>query len=70
MVRKGGKIARLGVSPDHLIEELPFKFNVHHEIAIFGSCANPNVSRKIISLINKGSNVAAEFIPATTRPAS
>jgi len=33
------------------VEPLPFKYIVHNEIAIFGSRANPNVSRKVISLI-------------------
>ena len=51
MVRKGGRVALLGVPPDRVIEPLPFKYVVHNEIAIFGSRANPNVSRKLISLI-------------------
>ena len=51
MVRKGGRVALLGVPTDRVIEPLPFKYIVHNEIAIFGSRANPNVSRKVISLI-------------------
>jgi L-iditol 2-dehydrogenase len=51
MVRKGGRVALVGVPPNHVIEPLPFKYIVHNEIAVFGSRANPNVSRKIISLI-------------------
>lgn len=65
MVRKGGKVALLGVPPDHVIEELPFKYIVHNEIAIFGSRANPNVSRKIVSLINSGQLVVKDLITHT-----
>ena len=62
MVRKGGKIALLGVPPEHVMEELPFKYIVHNEIAIFGSRANPNVSRKIISLVSSGQLVIKDLI--------
>ena len=65
MVRKGGKVALLGVPPDHVIEELPFKYIVHNEIAIFGSRANPNVSRKIVSLINSRQLVVKDLITHT-----
>jgi len=65
MVRKGGRVALLGVPPDHVIEELPFKYIVHNEIAIFGSRANPNVSRKIISLINSGQLTVKDLISHT-----
>jgi len=51
MVRKGGRVALVGVPPNHVVEPLPFKYVVHNEIAIFGSRANPNVSRKVIGLI-------------------
>ena len=54
MVRKGGRVALLGVPPNHVQEPLPFKYVVHNEIAIFGSRANPNVSRKVINLIGAG----------------
>ncbi|MBE0532338.1 MAG: zinc-binding dehydrogenase [Rhodospirillales bacterium] len=54
MVRKGGKVSLLGVPPDTVREELPFKYIVHNEIAIFGSRANPNVSRKIIEMMGAG----------------
>ena len=65
MVRKGGKVALLGVPPDHVIEDLPFKYIVHNEIAIFGSRANPNVSRKIVSLIDSGQLVVRDLITHT-----
>jgi L-iditol 2-dehydrogenase len=51
MVRKGGRVVLLGVPPNHVVEPIPFKYVVHNEIAIFGSRANPNVSRKVINLI-------------------
>ncbi len=51
MVRKGGRVALVGVPPNSVIEPLPFKYIVHNEIAIFGSRANPNASRKVIALI-------------------
>ena len=54
MVRKGGRVVLLGVPPNHVQEPLPFKYIVHNEIAIYGSRANPNVSRKVISLIGAG----------------
>ncbi len=54
MVRKGGKVSLLGVPNDSVREALPFKYIVHNEIAIFGSRANPNVSRKIIGMIAAG----------------
>jgi L-iditol 2-dehydrogenase len=51
MVRKGGKVVLVGVPPDRVREELPFKYIVHNEIAIFGSRANPNVGRKIVRML-------------------
>lgn len=51
MVRKGGRVALVGVPPDHVIESVPFKYVVHNEIAIYGARANPNTSRKVIPLI-------------------
>jgi len=65
MVRKGGSVALLGVPPDHVIEGLPFKYIVHNEIAIFGSRANPNVSRKIVSLIDSGQLAVRDLITHT-----
>ena len=51
MVRKGGRVALVGVPPSSVIEPLPFKYIVHNEIAIYGSRANPNTSRKVIALL-------------------
>ena len=54
MVRKGGKVVLLGVPPDNVREQLPFKYIVHNEIAIFGSRANPNVSAKLLNWVAAG----------------
>lgn len=54
MVRKGGRVALLGVATDDVMEELPFKYVTHNEIAIFGSRANPNVSGKVLRLMSSG----------------
>ena len=65
MVRKGGKVGLLGVPPDALLEQLPFKYIVHNEIAIFGSRANPNVSRKIIEMMATGRIEVKDLITHT-----
>jgi L-iditol 2-dehydrogenase len=54
MVKKGGRVALLGVPPDKIVEELPFKYIVHNELAIFGSRADPNTTWKIVQLIASG----------------
>ena len=54
MVKKGGKVSLLGVATDGVMEELPFKYITHNEIAIFGSRANPNTSPKVLSLMSSG----------------
>jgi L-iditol 2-dehydrogenase len=54
MVRKGGKVVLVGVPNEKAREALPFKYIVHNEIAIFGSRANPNVSRKITQMLAAG----------------
>lgn len=51
MVKKGGRVALLGVATDDVMEELPFKYITHNEIAIFGSRANPNTSHKVLSMM-------------------
>jgi L-iditol 2-dehydrogenase len=65
MVRKGGKVALLGVPPESVLEELPFKHIVHDEIAIYGSRANPNVSRKIIQMVAAGRVKLADLVTHT-----
>jgi L-iditol 2-dehydrogenase len=54
MVKKGGRVALLGVPQNHVIEKIPFKYVVHNEILITGVRANPNVSRKVLNLIASG----------------
>lgn len=54
MVRKGGRVGLMGVPNDRVMEPLPFKYIVHNEIAIFGSRANPNVSRRILQIVGSG----------------
>jgi len=65
MVRKGGKVGLLGVPPDAVMEALPFKYIVHNEIAIFGSRANPNVSRKIIQMLASGHIAVKDLVTHT-----
>lgn len=54
MVRKGGRVALLGVPSDLLLEKLPFKYIVHNEIMITGVRANPNVSDKLLQMVACG----------------
>lgn len=62
MLRKGGKVALMGVPNDKVLEKLPYKYIVHNEIAIFGSRANPNVSWKIIQAISSGQLTVKDLI--------
>jgi len=50
---------------NHVVEQIPFKHVVHNEIAIFGSRANPNVSRKVISLIAARQLQVADLVTHT-----
>jgi hypothetical protein len=54
--------ARIPFHSDRVVESLPFKYIVHNEIAIFGSRANPNVSRKVVQLISSGQLVVKDLI--------
>ncbi len=65
MVRKGGRVALVGVATDKVREELPFKYIVHNEIAIFGSRANPNVARRIIQMMASGRIKVRDLITHT-----
>ena len=62
MVRKGGRVVLVGVPPDKVREQLPFKYIVHNEIAIHGSRANPNVARKIIAMLACGKIAVNDLI--------
>jgi L-iditol 2-dehydrogenase len=65
MVRKGGRVALLGVPPGHVIEPLPFKYVVHNEIMVTGARANPNVSSKILHLVASGQLAMQDLITHT-----
>ena len=65
MVRKGGRVALVGVPTDKVVEPLPYKYIVHNEIAIFGARANPNVSHKMIPMIASGQLAVADLITHT-----
>ena len=65
MVKRGGSVSLLGVATDDVMEELPFKYITHNEIAIFGSRANPNTSRKVLQLISSGKLVVKDLITHT-----
>ena len=52
----------LGVPPESVREELPYKYICRNEIAIFGVKANPNVSAKALSLIASGQLVVKDLI--------
>lgn len=62
MTRSGGRIALLGMPPRDYLEPAPFADIVNREIAIFGSKANPNVSRKVISLVAAGQLRMADLV--------
>jgi L-iditol 2-dehydrogenase len=65
MVRKGERVALVGVPTDKVIEPLPYKYIVHNEIAIFGARANPNVSHKMIPMIASGQLKVADLVTHT-----
>lgn len=62
MVRKGGRVGLLGVPPNHVVENLPFKYIVHNELSIFGSRADPNVTWKVIQLLASGQLLVKDLI--------
>jgi L-iditol 2-dehydrogenase len=65
MVRRGGRVALLGVPPASVIEPVPFKHIVHEEIMITGVRANPNVSNKLLQMIQSGQLVMKDLITHT-----
>jgi L-iditol 2-dehydrogenase len=65
MVKKGGKVSLIGIPPDKVVTDLPFKEIVLNEISIFGSRANPNVSDKVLLLISSGQLVVKDLITHT-----
>lgn len=53
-VRKGGTVVLLGFYKDQLKIETPLTKIVNEQIKVVGSKANPNVSAKVIRLLDKG----------------
>jgi L-iditol 2-dehydrogenase len=62
ILKRGGRVGLVGVPQGEIMEEIPFRFVVSNEIAIFGSKANPNVSRKILTLVSRGHLVMKDLI--------
>jgi L-iditol 2-dehydrogenase len=62
MLKRGGRVGLVGVPHGEIMEEIPFRYVVTNEIAIFGSKANPNVSGKILTLVSRGSLAVKDLI--------
>jgi L-iditol 2-dehydrogenase len=62
MVKEGGRIGLLGVPHESVEEKIPFKYLCRNEIMVVGVKANPNVSRKVVSLIASGKLVVRDLI--------
>jgi L-iditol 2-dehydrogenase len=62
MLKRGGRVGLLGVPQGEIMEEIPFRYLVSNEIAVFGSKANPNVSGKVLALVSKGRLVLKDLI--------
>jgi len=62
MCCKGGKVVMLGVAPWGVMEEIPLKHTTANEITIFGSKANPNVSKKVLKMLAAGQVVVKDMI--------
>lgn len=62
MVKRGGRVAVLGVPPERVQEPVPFKYLVHNEIAVFGVRANPNVSGRVLNLMASGALVVGDLV--------
>jgi L-iditol 2-dehydrogenase len=58
-------VALLGVPPGSVVEELPFKYIVHNELAIFGSRADPNTTWKVVQLIASGQLALRDLVTHT-----
>lgn len=66
MARRGGRIALLGVPRGEEAEEaVPFKYIVSNEIAIFGSKANPGVSKKVLNMMSCGNVDVKDMVTHT-----
>jgi L-iditol 2-dehydrogenase len=61
MLRKGGRVGVMG-NPKKNAAVVPLADIINREISIFGSRANPNVSKNIIALISAGHLVVKDLI--------
>jgi len=64
MLKKGGRVGVVGYPKGNAVE-IPLSVLINHEISIFGSRANPNVSQKIIALISAGHLIVKDLITHT-----
>lgn len=62
MARKGGGIALIGVATADVMEEIPFKYVTHNQLAIYGSRANANVSAKVLAMMGTGQLPVSKLI--------
>ncbi|MDR1519407.1 MAG: alcohol dehydrogenase catalytic domain-containing protein [Planctomycetota bacterium] len=53
-VRKGGRVALVGLYDDSAVKPLPLHKIVNEQIKIIGSKANPNVSDRVLKMLDKG----------------
>ena len=67
MCGKGGKVVMLGVAKEGVTEAIPLKYTTHNELTLYGSRANPNASRKVLSLI-AGKNIDVKPLVTHTFP--
>lgn len=65
MAKRGGRISLIGVATDDVVEQVPFKYVTHNEIAIFGSRANPNTAWKVLDLMSSGQLPVQKLISHT-----
>lgn len=65
MARRGGAVVMLGVAPDGVMEEIPFKYTTANEITIYGSKANPNTGWKVMELIKGGNLYVKDLVTHT-----
>lgn len=65
MVRRGGSVVMLGVAPDTVIEEIPFKYTTANEITVYGSKANPNTAWKSMQMIANGNIEVKDLVTHT-----
>ena len=55
----------LGVAPDGVMEEIPFKYTTANEITVQGSKANPNTGWKVMQLVSQGNIYVKDMVTHT-----